>query len=109
MRLNPLSWFRGADAPPEAKASAAGPIVSAWNVGRPVWTSRDYEKFADEAYVRNAVANRCVSLVAGGAAEANVNQLFAPARAACRQHRSGFTHLVEQSRRGCRGLRSSLC
>ena len=70
MRLNPLSWFRGADAPPEAKASAAGPIVSAWNVGRPVWTSRDYEKFADEAYVRNAVANRCVSLVAGGAAEA---------------------------------------
>lgn len=36
--------------------------------GKPVWTSRDYHKFADEGYIRNVIAHRAVNLVAEGAA-----------------------------------------
>ncbi len=31
--------------------------------GKPVWTPRAYDHFADEAYTKNVVAHRCVSLV----------------------------------------------
>ena len=59
MKLNPLAWFRR-----EVKQSAAGPAISAFSVGRPVWTKRNYEGFAREAYGINAVAHRCVKLIA---------------------------------------------
>jgi HK97 family phage portal protein len=36
--------------------------------GKPVWMGRDYERFADEGYIRNVIAHRAVNLVAGGAA-----------------------------------------
>ncbi|MGB1540580.1 MAG: phage portal protein, partial [Rickettsiales bacterium] len=36
--------------------------------GKPVWMGRDYQKFADEGYIRNVVAHRAVSLVTEGAA-----------------------------------------
>ncbi len=52
----------------ETKASAAGQVISAWNVGQPVWTPRRYDKLSDEAYVRNAVAYRCVKTIASAAA-----------------------------------------
>lgn len=55
--LNPFKWF-------ETKASAAGTAVSAVNVGQPVWTERDFANFAKEAYVRNAIAYRCVAMKA---------------------------------------------
>lgn len=65
-------WQRlfGASHPPprEEKASAAGTVISAWNVGQPVWTPRDYKQLADETYVRNAIANRCVRMIASSAA-----------------------------------------
>lgn len=54
----------------EQKASAAGPIISAGYVGQPVWTPRNYASFAKEAYVENAVAFRCVKLIATAAASA---------------------------------------
>lgn len=54
----------------EAKASAAGGAISAWQLGRPVWTPRNYAKLAEEAYVRNAVGFRCVKLIASAAASA---------------------------------------
>jgi phage portal protein BeeE len=60
---NPLTWGRAASRR-EVKASAAGSVVSAWHVGRPVWTPRDYESLAREAYVRNAIAYRCVKTIA---------------------------------------------
>jgi HK97 family phage portal protein len=60
---NPLTWGRAASRL-GAKASAAGSVVSAWQVGQPVWTPRDYESLAREAYLRNAVAYRCVKLIA---------------------------------------------
>lgn len=55
---------------PETKVSASGPAISYAHVGRPVWTPRQYEKQADEAYVRNAVAFRCAKLIATSAASA---------------------------------------
>lgn len=52
----------------QTKASAAGAAISAFNVGQPVWTERRYDQLADEAYVRNAVAFRCVKMIASAAA-----------------------------------------
>lgn len=36
--------------------------------GQPVWMERDYQRFAEEAYMRNVVAHRCVQMIAQGAA-----------------------------------------
>ncbi|MDB2415439.1 phage portal protein [Rickettsiales bacterium] len=36
--------------------------------GKPVWSGREYPKFADEGYVRNVVTHRCISMIANGAA-----------------------------------------
>lgn len=36
--------------------------------GKPVWMGRDYERFADEGFIRNVIAHRAVSLVSSGAA-----------------------------------------
>lgn len=37
-------------------------------LSQPVWTRRDYSKFADEGYRRNVIAYRCISMIASGAA-----------------------------------------
>lgn len=68
MKLNPLEWFRREPSWNETKQSAVGGIVSAWTVGRPVWTERDYGALSQEAYVINAIGNRCVRYLAGSAA-----------------------------------------
>ena len=52
----------------EAKASAAGPAIAAFTTGQPVWTPRRYDKLAEEGYVRNVIAYRCIKEVAKGAA-----------------------------------------
>lgn len=36
--------------------------------GKPVWTSREFTKFSEEAYIRNVIAHRAVSMVATAAA-----------------------------------------
>lgn len=52
----------------ERKASATGAIV-AWHFqGRPAWTPRDYEALAREAVMKNAIAYRCVRMIAEAAA-----------------------------------------
>lgn len=52
----------------EEKHSAAGPIFSRHIVGRPVWTERNYEQLAREAYFINAISFRCVKMIATCAA-----------------------------------------
>ena len=52
----------------ERKASATGTAVSYWTQGQPVYTPRNYDEFAREAYVRNAVAHRCIAMIAQAAA-----------------------------------------
>lgn len=63
MKIWPFSRKRN-----EVKYSAAGPNIASWTVGRPAWTPRDYESLAREAYVQNAIAYRCVKLIASSAA-----------------------------------------
>lgn len=53
---------------PRVKASAAGPAVSVGRVGQAIWTDRNFDGFAEEAYVRNAVAFRCIKMISRAAA-----------------------------------------
>lgn len=48
----------------ETKASATGTVISNGMVGSPVWTPREYEQLAKEAYTQNAIAYRCISMIA---------------------------------------------
>lgn len=64
-----LPFFTRAPAPPDLKASRAAPLVALISAGRPRWTPRDYAALAGEGYLRNAVAHRCVRMIAEGAAQ----------------------------------------
>jgi len=59
---------RPADAAPETKASRVAPLLAIYGVGRPVWTSHEFEALAREGFSRNPVVHRCVKLVAEAAA-----------------------------------------
>ena len=68
-----LNWrrpFGGRRSPaaPEVKDSRAGPLIALTSAGRPRWTPRDYASLATEGFGRNAVAYRCVRMVAEAAA-----------------------------------------
>ncbi len=52
----------------EVKRSRTGPALALYSGGRPVWSPRDYGSMAREACQRNAIAYRCVRLVAEAAA-----------------------------------------
>jgi HK97 family phage portal protein len=53
---------------PEQKRSRVAPLVALSGPGRPVWTPSDYASLARESYARNAVAFRCVRMVADAVA-----------------------------------------
>ena len=67
---NPLTAFaRLMRAGPRAeKQSRVAPAIAFQALGRPVWTPRDYAALADEGFQRNAVAYRCVRMIAEAAA-----------------------------------------
>ena len=48
----------------ETKASRTGPLIAVTGAGRPRWTPRDYGNLAREGFARNAVAYRCVRMIA---------------------------------------------
>ncbi len=52
----------------EAKASAAGPLIAFQSHGRPAWTPRNYAALAREGYAGNAIAYRCIRLIAEASA-----------------------------------------
>ncbi|MFA5950565.1 MAG: phage portal protein, partial [Hyphomicrobium sp.] len=52
----------------EAKASRTGPLIALETLGRPVWTPRDYQAFAREGFMQNAVVYRAVRMIAEAAA-----------------------------------------
>jgi HK97 family phage portal protein len=52
----------------EAKASATGPLIVLETLGRPAWTPRDYEAFAREGFMQNAIVYRAVRMIAEAAA-----------------------------------------
>ncbi|WP_197272368.1 phage portal protein [Brevundimonas sp. AAP58] len=49
---------------PEVKDSRAGPLIALTGAGRPRWTPRDYASLAGEGFAKNAVAYRCVRMIA---------------------------------------------
>lgn len=51
-----------------AKASAARRLIALDQIGRPAWTPRRFDKFADEGFRKNVVAFQSVSEVARAAA-----------------------------------------
>ena len=53
---------------PETKDSRAGPLIAMSGMGRPRWTPRDYASLASEGFAKNAVAYRCVRMIAEAAA-----------------------------------------
>jgi len=60
MKLHdPRTWFKR-----EEKASEAGTVISGMGAGSPVWSKRDYEQFAKEGYIRNAIDYRCIVMTA---------------------------------------------
>ncbi len=66
----PLFPWRPGRSAPEAKQSRAGPLIALTGAGRPRWTPRDYANLAREGFSRNAVAYRCVRMIAEAAASA---------------------------------------
>jgi len=54
-----MQWFRGR----EAKQSAVSKVLVT-NPGQPVWSARNYEQFAKEAYGKNVVAYQSINKIA---------------------------------------------
>jgi HK97 family phage portal protein len=52
----------------EAKASRTAALIAFQTHGRPAWSPRDYAALAREGFARNAVAYRCVRMIAEAAA-----------------------------------------
>ena len=59
---------RAADAAPEAKASAAGPVIAWSGAGRAAWSPRDTGSLTRSGFVGNPVGFRSVKLIAEAAA-----------------------------------------
>jgi HK97 family phage portal protein len=57
-------FFGRPQTPPEQKASRTGALVALFAQGRARWTPRDYAALAREGYQKNAIAYRCVRLIA---------------------------------------------
>lgn len=54
----------------QVKSAVEAPYYSSYlnTMGKAVWSGREYSKFADEGYVKNVIAHRCISMIASGAA-----------------------------------------
>ncbi|MEM8790796.1 MAG: phage portal protein [Pseudomonadota bacterium] len=62
-----FSLFRQADAPAEAKASGAGPVMAFHSPGRAVWSPRDTVSLTRTGYEQNVIGFRSVRMVAEAA------------------------------------------
>ncbi|MCE3233337.1 MAG: phage portal protein family [Rickettsiaceae bacterium] len=67
-----------------ARFSASGYSSFLNTPGKPVWTGREYYKFADEGYIKNVIAHRAISMIASGAA--SVNWKLADERSEIKNH-----------------------
>jgi HK97 family phage portal protein len=61
-----MFWKRKDKTPEGQKASRA--VVAMHTVGRPMWTPRDYEALSREGFGKNAIAYRCIRMIAEAAA-----------------------------------------
>jgi HK97 family phage portal protein len=58
---------------PETEAKATSSLLAYSHLGQPVWTPRDYGALAREGFARNAIAYRCVRMVAEAAASVGLH------------------------------------
>ena len=65
----------------EQKQSAAGAVIAMNVVGRPVWTPRNYQALASEGFAKNAIAYRCVRMIAEACASVPLRVEFEGRRA----------------------------
>ena len=63
-----LQIFRAPKPAPEAKASAAAPLVAFQGAGRAAWSARDTATMTRVGFLGNPVAFRCVKIIAEAAA-----------------------------------------
>jgi HK97 family phage portal protein len=66
--LSRLSKPKPSSSEPRPEAKMGSSLLAYTSPGRPVWTPRDYGALAREGFQRNAIAYRCVRLVAEAAA-----------------------------------------
>ena len=71
--LTTLARYAGFSSPapilaPEAKTSAAAPLIALQYQRQPVWSPRDYAAFSREGFMQNPVVYRCVRMIAEAAA-----------------------------------------
>ena len=59
--------------PQETKVSRVAPMIALSGLGRPVWSTRDTTELTGLGYMRNAVAYRCIRMIAEGAASLHYN------------------------------------
>jgi phage portal protein BeeE len=60
-----LQYFRTSKSEaPEAKASAAAPVVAFHGAGRAAWSSRDSATLTRIGFLNNPVTFRCVKIIA---------------------------------------------
>lgn len=60
--------FFKATPPPQPEAKTSGSMLAYAHLGQAVWTPRDYGALSREGFARNAIAYRCVRMVAEAAA-----------------------------------------
>ena len=70
---------------PTQKKHLEGSRVYMVSPGQPVWTDRDYEKFAREAYIQNVVAHRCIGLITQAAATVKLQAHQTNRRGGCKE------------------------
>jgi HK97 family phage portal protein len=63
-----FSRFFNPTPPAVVEAKTSGSLLAYSHLGQPVWTPRDYGALAREGFARNAIAYRCVRMVAEAAA-----------------------------------------
>jgi HK97 family phage portal protein len=68
MATNIFSRFFKSTPPMRVESKTSGSLLAYSHLGQAVWTSRDYGALAREGYQRNAIAYRCVRMVAEAAA-----------------------------------------
>jgi HK97 family phage portal protein len=68
-----VSSIGGVFAPAKKKSYAYSPAYQSYvyQVGKPVWSGRNYSKFSDEAYIKNVIAHQAVAKIALAAASVN--------------------------------------
>jgi HK97 family phage portal protein len=59
--------------PPVMEAKTSGSLLAYSHLGQPIWTPRDYGALAREGFARNAIAYRCVRMVAEAAASVTLS------------------------------------